>query len=233
MEHYRRVILVAALMVDPDLYDELPEIVSALGMEGPHWQLGPLPVVAGEPQVSLDRLWARDSVFDPNYDKHNGFRALVDRALVALRPSRPPSTLEGASSAPTVNLGLVVQVHEGPQAPPVVHVNVPPAEPAINVTVNAAGTGHGPMPQEQLSAADRAIAILLSLQREGTMPSLRRLAKLTGVDHTTLSRDGRFRAVYDKIREEHEKSRVGRARLGEKDRETRELLVEDEGVDLE
>jgi hypothetical protein len=83
LEHYRRVILVGALMTDPDFHGDVPTVAAALEMDRAHWPSAKALTVSAEGEVVLDRWWARDWVFDPRYSKWS-FEPLMERALDVL-----------------------------------------------------------------------------------------------------------------------------------------------------
>lgn len=90
LEHYRRVVLVGALMTDPDFQTGAPLLAAAIGMDRAHWPTREA-LVEHDDDVELDRWWARDIVFDPRFQVYRPFEELVRRALATLE-ARPRST---------------------------------------------------------------------------------------------------------------------------------------------
>jgi hypothetical protein len=94
IEHYRRVILVAVLITDPDVLTEVSQIASALGVNCAHWPTTKALTVGSE-EHELNRWWAREWVFDPRERKWSGFQPLAERALAAAK--RAPRSVASAS----------------------------------------------------------------------------------------------------------------------------------------
>jgi hypothetical protein len=147
-EHYRRAILVGALCTDPDLHQDVPAIAEALGMDRSHWPTAKALIVGSEGEVVLDRRWARDVIFDANFNGNRPLQPLLEHALEVqtVRSSEQRSFPEASGTPATVNVGVVVHVPPAqpmfhvtvPELPPIVQVNVPPAQPVIHVHTAAA-----------------------------------------------------------------------------------------------
>jgi hypothetical protein len=86
IEHYHRVILVAVLITDPDVFDDVPQISSALGVDRAHWPTAKA-LTVGSDEHELDRFWAREWVFDPSVPKWAPFQPLAERALEVIAAS--------------------------------------------------------------------------------------------------------------------------------------------------
>jgi hypothetical protein len=99
LEHYRRVILVGALMTDPDIHEEAPDLAKALAMDRSHWPTAEALTIGGDREIELNRWWARDQVFDPDFRGYQPFQPLLQRALGALDRERIKHTTDRGAAA--------------------------------------------------------------------------------------------------------------------------------------